>query len=42
MFPICENVITQANILFCIYGDMGKVIENACACDRIGFARVRD
>lgn len=31
MFPICENVITQANILFCIYGDMVKVIENACA-----------
>jgi hypothetical protein len=31
MFPICVNVITQANIVFCIYGDMGKVIENACA-----------
>jgi hypothetical protein len=23
-------VIAEANILFCIYGDMGKVVENAC------------
>jgi hypothetical protein len=29
-FPICLCVIMYPNILFCSYGDMGKVIENTC------------